>query len=308
MDKASAPSPNTFTETTVLSLSKEDIGKFVGAKGSLIRKHVVNRARDVHAKSSGVTFTDVSAPHVTIKHLPEDDVVVAECSASSAGLLTEVMNCITKHMEHVTKPRAVKSVAAARPSTTRPQQEHNNINTASAQRHPERVCHLNFKTHLPDHLVGKYIGSRGKNCKALAAELGTLTQKIGASSFRVRVVQPDIYSEQRLPSKFFLIKNQDGEEVYIHVSAKFSGNPRDLFRAIKQRMIESVTSLGPLQQSNPEALDFLATVETPFNPSLTNPFGALAAAAAGGDAQQDPGETAPLSPTYAPPSDDEDNN
>ena len=217
---------NTFTKTSVLSLSKEDIGKFVGAKGSLIRKHVVNRARDALANHLGVASCDIPAPHVTIKHLPEDDVVVAECAAGSQELLDNVMKCISTHMEHVTGTRRSSPTKKATPPPK-----------------SSGICHLNFKTHMDDHLVGKYIGSGGKNCKALAAELSALTEKIGASSIRVRVVQEDIYSNKRMPSKFFLIKNEGSEEVFIHVSAKFSGNPRDLFRVIKSRMISSVTSI-----------------------------------------------------------------
>ena len=224
---SASTTPNTFTKTSTLSIKKEDIGKFVGAKGTLIRKHVVNRARDIHAKSLGVEFASVPAPHVTIKHLDEEDIVVAECSTASQELLDEVMKCIEKHLEHVTGTR----------SSANPKMK------MSPSPQKSDICHLNFKTHLDNHLVGKYIGSGGKNCKALAAELSTMTEKLGASSIRVRVVQEDIYSNKRTPSKFFLIKNEGSEEVFIHVSAKFTGNPRDLFRAIKTRMIESVTSI-----------------------------------------------------------------
>ena len=224
---SASTTPNTFTKTSTLSIKKEDIGKFVGAKGTLIRKHVVNRARDIHAKSLGVEFSSVPAPHVTIKHLDEEDIVVAECSTASQELLDEVMKCIEKHLEHVTGTR----------SPANPKMK------MSPSPQKSDICHLNFKTHLDNHLVGKYIGSGGKNCKALASELSTMTEKLGASSIRVRVVQEDIYSNKRTPSKFFLIKNEGSEEVFIHVSAKFTGNPRDLFRAIKTRMIESVTSI-----------------------------------------------------------------
>jgi len=283
-----SPDPaKTFTKTSALSLSKEDIGKFVGAKGSLIRKHVVNRARDTIAKNTGKQFAEVPAPHITIKHLPEDDVVVAECSAASQELLDEVMKCIAKHMEHVTGTR--------RPSPVKKEK--------TPPRPSTGICHLNFKTNMDDHLVGKYIGSGGKNCKALAAELSTLTEKLGASSIRVRVVQEDIYSNKRMPSKFFLIKNEGSEEVFIHVSAKFSGNPRDLFRAIKTRMISSVTSIE--SYTNKDALSVpepdylggaagtgleLTTTSTEISPTDEN-----------GCYTPPSPEYSPSSPTYTPP-------
>ena len=94
-----------FTKTSALSLSKEDIGKFVGAKGSLIRKHVVNRARDTLANHLGVASCDIPAPHVTIKHLPEDDVVVAECAAGAQELLDEVMSSLSEHLKNFMEAR-----------------------------------------------------------------------------------------------------------------------------------------------------------------------------------------------------------
>ena len=275
---------NSFTNTTALSLSKEDIGKFVGAKGSLIRKHVVNRARDIMAKATATEFAEVPAPHVTIKHLPEDNVVVAECSAATQELLDEVMKCIAKHMEHVTGTRNPSPVKKEKTSP------HNKSG----------ICHLNFKTYLDDHLVGKYIGSGGKNCKALATELLSLTEKIGASSFRVRVVQEDIYSNKRTPSKFFLIKNDGSEEVFIHVSAKFSGNPKDLFRSIKSRMIKSITSIDSFTNteafSNTPEPDYLSggtTLELTSNDPLTTDEN--------GYYTPPSPEYSPNSPTYTPP-------
>lgn len=282
---ASSAQANPFTKTSALSLNKEDIGKFVGAKGSLIRKHVVNRARDALANHLGVASCDIPAPHVTIKHLPEDDVVVAECAAGSQELLDEVMKCISTHMEHVTGTR--------RPPPSK---------KAKTPQKSNGICHLNFKTHMDDHLVGKYIGSGGKNCKALAAELSALTEKIGASSIRVRVVQEDIYSNKRMPSKFFLIKNEGSEEVFIHVSAKFSGNPRDLFRAIKSRMISSITSIESFTNaeaySAPEP-DYLGGAGTGLELTSTEDKN-LPTDENGCYAPPSP-EYSPSSPTYTPP-------
>ena len=281
MATASSPEKNS-TKTSTLSLNKEDIGKFVGAKGSLIRKHVVNRARDNLAKNNGKDFADVPAPHITIKHLPEDDVVVAECAAASQELLDEVMKCISTHMEHIT--------GARRPSPAKMEK---------TPRKSNGICHLNFKTHMDDHLVGKYIGSGGKNCKALAAELSALTEKLGASSIRVRVVQEDIYSNKRMPSKFFLIKNEGSEEVFIHVSAKFSGNPKDLFRAIKSRMISSVTSIESYTNK-----DALSVPEPDYLGAGTglelSSYKDLPTDENGCYSPPSP-EYSPISPTYTPP-------
>ena len=282
---ASSVQANPFTKTSALSLSKEDIGKFVGAKGFLIRKHVVNRARDTIAKKYWKGICQVPAPHVTIKHLPADDVVVAECCCFSG---TSRRSYEVYHQaygaRHWNSPTTPIKEAAKTPQKS------------------NGICHLNFKTHMDDHLVGKYIGSGGKNFKALAAELSALTEKIGASSIRVRVVQEDIYSNKRMPSKFFLIKNEGSEEVFIHVSAKFSGNPRDLFRAIKSRMISSITSIESFTNaeaySAPEP-DYLGGAGTVLE--LTSTEDKNLPTDDNGCYAPRPPEYSPPSPTYTPP-------
>ena len=252
-----------WTATTTLPISKEDIGKFIGAKGTLVRKHVINRARATHAKSCGVEFSEVPSPHITVKHMPADDElpdrVVAEYSATTSELLAEISNCITTHIEHINavdRPKPQKKSKKMTPKVSPKTKKPTNSGVP-------RICHLNFKTQMDDHLVGKYIGSKGKNCNLLSGDLERITKDMGASSFRVYVNQPDIYEEEeRTPPKFFLIKNQGSGEVFIHVSAKFSGNPRDLFLAIKKRMIESVVSLNEFSHDNSHDL-FIHETEYP---------------------------------------------
>ena len=252
-----------LTATTTLPISKGDIGKFIGAKGILVRKHVINRARANIAESLGVDFSEVPSPHITVKEMPANDElperVVAEYSATTSELLAEISNCITTHIEHI---NAVDRPKPHKNSKKKPQKVSANTKKPTNSGAP-RICHLNFKTQMDDHLVGKYIGSGGKNCKLLSGELEGITKDMGASSFRVRIVQQDIYEEEkRTPQKFFLIKNEGSDEVFIHVSAKFSGNPRDLFLAIKKRMIESVVSLNDFSHDNSHDL-FIHETEYP---------------------------------------------
>jgi len=252
-----------LTATTTLPISKGDIGKFIGAKGILVRKHVINRSRANIAESLGVDFSEVPSPHITVKVMPANDElperVVAEYSATTSELLAEISNCITTHIEHI---NAVDRPKPHKNSKKKPQKVSANTKKPTNSGAP-RICHLNFKTQMDDHLVGKYIGSGGKNCKLLSGDLEGITKDMGASSFRVRIVQQDIYEEEkRTPPKFFLIKNEGSDEVFIHVSAKFSGNPRDLFLAIKKRMIESVVSLNDFSHDNSHDL-FIHETEYP---------------------------------------------
>ena len=260
-----------LTATTTLPISKGDIGKFIGAKGILVRKHVINRARANIAKSLGVDFSEVPSPHITVKEMPADDElperVVAEYSATTSELLAEISNCITTHIEHINAVDRPIRAEHPKPKNSKKKPTKVSANTKKPTNSGvPRIYHLNFKTQMDDHLVGKYIGSGGKNCKLLSGDLERITKDMGASSFRVRIVQQDIYGEKkRTPPKFFPIKNEGSDEVFIHVSAKFSGNPRDLFLAIKKRMIESVVSLNDFSHDNSHDL-FIHETEYPTSP------------------------------------------
>ena len=256
-----------LTATTTLPISKGDIGKFIGTGGRGV-KHVIYRARANIAKSLGVDFSEVPSPHITVKVMPANDElperVVAEYSATTSELLAEISNCITTHIEHINAVDRPIRAERSNPKNSKKKPKKVSANTKKPTNSgAPRICHLNFKTQMDDHLVGKYIGSGGKNCKLLSGDLERITKDMGASSFRVRIVQQDIYEEEkRTPPKFFLIKNEGSDEVFIHVSAKFSGNPRDLFLAIKKRMIESVVSLNDFSHDNSHDL-FIHETEYP---------------------------------------------
>ena len=213
--------PSSITRTIPLSISKDDIGKFVGPKGMNIRKFVVTKSRNAFAREKGEDdFSKIKNPHVTIKHLPEDDIVVAECSAECNEIIDLVASNLGKHVGNF----SVKK---------------------------DKICRLVFKTRLPDSHIGKYIGSSGKNCQALASELEDIcvSKNIDSTGFRIRIQEPDVYDTSKAPNKFFYIKNENsGSEVFIHVSSKFSGSPRDLFLTIKSRMIKSVIDLNSTDQ------------------------------------------------------------
>jgi len=208
-----AESQQSFESKITLPIELADVGKFIGGKGSSIRNHVTKKARNTLARSENLTdFDEIALPSVTIK--TDGDTVVANCSAQSENLLALVVENLTKHSEHFKDERPVR----------------------------ERICRLVFKTNLEGHLIGKYVGSGGQNCKSLAGvlEAAANAKSLGVTSVRVNIDEPDPYRDE--PKKFFFIKNDNGSSntVFITVSAKFSGNPRDLFLAIKSDVIASV--------------------------------------------------------------------
>jgi predicted RNA-binding protein YlqC (UPF0109 family) len=209
-------SQQSFARKVTLAIEQTDVGKFIGGKGSAIRNHVTKKARNTLARSEGLTdFDQLDLPRVTIK--TEETEIVAHCTAQSEKLLDLVEENLTKHAQHFKDERPVR----------------------------EKICRLVFKTTLEGHLIGKYVGYGGQNCKSLAGvlEAAANAKSLDITSVRVNIDEPSPYRDE--PKEFFFIKNDNGSSntVFITVSAKFSGNKRDLFLAIKSDVIASVISV-----------------------------------------------------------------
>ena len=223
-----ASSPQMITARIELPISPEDVGKFIGAKEFSLRKFVINKSKN--SFSDDHDDEEFTPPRVSV--VTDDNKVFAECSAHCQELLDILKINLLKHADAQSKPKVVKP----------------------------KICRLVFKSNMSGKQISKFIGSGGKNCKALSDELQDIASKNpktkDADSFRVKIDEPDIYDDRKTPQKFFEIKNgNSGNEVFIFVTAKFAGNPRDLFLAIKSRMIESVTSLSEYTEyHNPDAL------------------------------------------------------
>ena len=234
-----AAAPQMINKRIELPITPDDIGKFIGAKASALRKFVIGKSKSAYLNDhSGEK--EFQPPRVSV--VTDDDKVFAECSAHCQELLDLLETNLLKHAAAQSKSKVAKT-SVAKASPTKP-----------------KICTLVFKSNMSGKQISKFIGSGGKNCKALAAELQEIasasSKTSDANSFRVKISEPDIYDDRPTPKKFFEIKNGHTEnEVFIFVSSKFAGNPRDLFLAIKKRMIESVKSLAEYEDyTNPDAL------------------------------------------------------
>ena len=229
-----ASAPQMINKRIELPITPDDIGKFIGAKAFALRKFVISKSKSAY--SNGDSEEDFHPPRVSVV-TADDDKVFADCTAHCQELLDFLETNLMKHAAAQSKSKTAIKKAPAKP----------------------KICTLVFKSNMSRKQISKFIGSAGKNCKALAEDLQEIvsadSKTEDANSFRVKIVEPDIYDDRPVPKKFFEIKNGDTEnEVFIFVSSKFAGNPRDLFVKIKKRMIESVKSLSEYEEySNPDA-------------------------------------------------------
>ena len=220
------PAPNTFTREITVDITADEIGRFIGPRGFAIKKFVIMKSIKSFTLENDIENSDdFQQPKVSLNKTK--DGVTANISSHSESLLDIVEENIKLH---ATSLRALRTNS------------------------PNNICRLVFKTNLDDHLIGKYIGKSGRHCKVLAnllQEDANDRNIESASSFRVNITKPE-----REPRKFFFIKNSSSSSnmVFIYVTAIYPGNPRTLFKAVQNRMINSVTSLisDDIANSKPE--------------------------------------------------------
>jgi len=228
-----------------LSISPDDIGKFIGKKAFALRKFVINKAKSTYSDDHA-DEGEFQPPRVSV--VTADDKVFADCTAHCQELLDLLETNLMKHAAAVLTSKDTKGAEV--------------VKTLKASPTKPKICTLVFKSNMSGKQISKFIGAGGKNCKALAADLEEIVSAESKTkdsySFRVKISEPDIYDSRPTPKRFFEIKNGHTEnDVFIFVTSKFQDNPRDLFLKIKKRMIESVKSLSEYEDYyNPDALSF----------------------------------------------------
>jgi len=207
-------------------ISKSDIGNFIGKNGYLLRKFVYFPVIEEYRKSCGV---DESAKvPMKIKIDSYEDAVSAEITTPSdqTDLTGTITKFLTKHESVFVKNKARKLENSGKP----------------------KVISFVFKTKMESHHIGKYVGSGGKNIKAIKVlcEEKIVEAKIDATSVRVNI-SDDRFLRKGSYNKLFVIKNDTSTEnqVLITVSCIYAGNPFEIFKAVKNTIIDSVVNMFP---------------------------------------------------------------
>jgi hypothetical protein len=244
-----ASAPQMINKRIELSISPDDIGKFIGQNAFALLRFVINKAKSTYSDDHA-DEGKFQPPRVSVV-TPSKDKVFADCTAHCQELLDLLETNLMKHAAAVLTSKATKATKGAEV-----------VKTAKAKPGKPKFCTLVFKSNMSGKQISKYIGAGGKNCKALAADLEEIvsagSKTKDDNSFRVKISEPDIYDSRPTPKRFFEIKNGHTEnDVFIFVTSKFQGDRHDLFLKIKKRMIESVKSLSEYEDYyNPDALSF----------------------------------------------------
>ena len=216
-----------------LPIEVADIGRLIGPKGSFLKKHVVSKSVSIY-KSEKDIDEQTKVP-LKINISSEEGIVYATIKVDNDDLLDIVVKNLIKHSDIFMK----KKENAGKPKV---------------------IKHI-FKTKMESHHVGKYVGSGGKNIKNVKAlcEEKITGSKLEATSVRVNIAD-DRFIKKGSYNKLFQIKNDASTEnqVLITVSCIYSGNPNDIFKAVKPIIIDSVVNLFPKEeQVSSVEVDFL---------------------------------------------------
>ena len=244
-----ASAPQMINKRIELSISPDDIGKFIGKKAFALRKFVINKAKSTYSDDHA-DEGEFQPPRVSV--VTVDDKVFADCTAHCQELLDLLETNLMKHAAAVLTSKATKATKGAEV-----------VKTAKAKPGKPKFCTLVFKSNMSGKQISKFIGACGKNCKALAADLEEIvsagSKTKDDNSFRIKIRESGIYDKRPTPRGFCEIENGHTEnDVFIFVTSKFQVKPCDvLARKIKKRMIESVKSLSEYEDYyNPDALSF----------------------------------------------------
>lgn len=212
-------------------LSKSDIGNFIGKNGALLRKFVYSPVIKEY-KESCEDSSDAKVPmKIKIYENPADESVHAEITTPSdqTDLNEIIAKFLTKHESVFVKNKARKAEKSDKP----------------------KVISFVFKTKMESHHIGKYVGSGGKNIKATKdlCEEKITEKKLDATSVRVNI-SDDRFLRKGSYNKLFVIKNDAPTEnqVLITVSCIYGGNPFDIFKAVKNTIIDSVVNMFPREE------------------------------------------------------------
>lgn len=133
-------SPLPFSKEITLEVNREDIGAFIGAGGSCLKKYIIGATKRAFDGDDKSCFCQVDTER--------GDTPVAILQAASEDLLSVLE-------EHVLKHQAAQLKAKSRPPR-------------------KYTTKFVFKTAMEHHMISKFIGAKGKNVKALAENIASI--------------------------------------------------------------------------------------------------------------------------------------
>jgi hypothetical protein len=214
--------PMEYVSTTLLKITPEQIGMFVGAKGVFLKKYIF-----------GPTIRECTGSKVRCNIVENKGVVEAHLSANSNEALDILLKCIQKHQD-ITISKSVKSTV--NPTTKRV----SNGLTLYA-----------FKTKIPQRKTGDFIGRQGRNVKQLEHKISQVSE-IASANVNISI-SPDRYVNPK--NCYFHImddlewapdEGRDGEDIpYSIITVRvYTTQRRAVWESVHKILTENLTMIS----------------------------------------------------------------
>ena len=213
--------PMEYVSTTLLKITPEQIGMFVGAKGIFLKKYIF-----------GPTIRECTGSKVRCNIVENKGVVEAHLSANSNEALDILLKCIEKHQD-ITISKSVKSTV--NPTTKRV----SNGLTLYA-----------FKTKIPQRKTGDFIGRQGRNVKQLEHKISQVSEiasaNVNISISPGRYVNPKNCHFHIMDDLEWALENCDGEDIpYSIITVRvYTTQRRAVWESVHKILTENLTMIS----------------------------------------------------------------
>ena len=232
--KASPEDATPFTESLKMELTKAQVAPFIGAGGANLKKYVIRATKQSSEEETKDVFCSI---------VEDGDNIVANLRASSSALLELLKANVLRHQGEVVK----KADRPLRKYTTK----------------------YVFKASLPHHLISLFIGSGGRNIKAVAENIALSDSNIqpvrkeaekegySSASVSMRISEDKQIKMKGLRFEHLTTDVGDAEKVLITVEMNTSnrGESLGVVRDFVTKALEEVASRNqePEEEEWPES-------------------------------------------------------
>jgi ubiquitin len=215
-------------KTVLLSIMKDDVGKYIGNRGVNIQRHIIGATK--REISKGDPEANMKGMYCNVVCSEEGNVSVL-MKASNDEYLQVLEKYVFEHEKNINKPQK------------------NNVKNRRASRFSTKYV---FKARMDHHMIPKFIGSRGSNINILKDKIKLDDDNIDGD-ISVNISKDKRIRMERLRFENLLGKTDDpclsSELVLITVEMNTS-NRNESFENTKKFVIESVEYCNSSNYSN----------------------------------------------------------
>jgi len=213
-------------KTVSLSITRDDVGKYIGNRGVNIQRHIIGATKREISKDN--PSADMRGMYCNVVCSEEGSVSVL-MKASSDEYLQVLEKHVLEHEKNFNKPRK------------------NNVKNRRVSRYSTKYV---FKTRMDHHMIPKFIGSRGANINILKEKIKLNDDNI-EGDISVNISKDKRIRMERLRFENLLEKSNDLPSELVLITVEMNTSNRDeSFENTKKFVVEAVEYCNSSNYSN----------------------------------------------------------